>query len=43
MLNAARFQDQLEELAELVMNLSSSRVQEEFKIVKARKTMDSLV
>lgn len=45
MLKSARIQHQLEQLAELVMNLSSSRVRGEFEILKykARGTMDPLV
>lgn len=42
---STRFQHQLEQLAELVMNLSSSVVRDEFEILKfkARRTMDPLV
>lgn len=44
MLKSARLQHQLEQLAELVMNLSSSRVRGESEILKykARRTMDLL-
>lgn len=45
MLKSARFQHQLEQLAELVMNLSSSVGRGEFEILKhkARRTTDLLV
>lgn len=45
MLKSARIHHQLEQLAELVMNLPFSEVREEFEILnyKARRTFDPLV